>query len=269
MPQYITRPGGHDATYPGPYTATGVDLRLYVLNAQFAPLLATVDRYVNALAPAGTRYIPLGDRVIACFAAMDNVVSSNLQLGSMREVDIAFFIPVVRFDHFIPRQVVFFAPYLFVDMPAGRGDGPRVARLPQGPRHIGQRAEHLRADVGSQRRGPHSRRGVGGGGARRQVAAHAPGRRHLPRTRGTVQVAGPGLGAGGYLRRADRRLSGADDHAVEPVREPTVAGRRLAQTAVEGALRSGARPERGERADSYSCARSAIRATARRPTCRS
>jgi hypothetical protein len=89
-------------------------------------LHATLDRYVNAVAPAGTRYFPLGDRVIACFAAMDKVVSSNPLLGSMREVDVAFFVPVVRFTGIIPDQIVFFAPYLFVDIPQAAASGREV-----------------------------------------------------------------------------------------------------------------------------------------------
>ena len=124
MSNYITRPNGHDPTYQGPYTATGVSLRLYTLTAQYARLAATLDRYLNAMAGAGV-YRPLGNKVIACFAAMDRVEGVNPQLGWMREIDVAFFIPTVRFDHLTPKFAMF-APYLFVDIPQAVASGREV-----------------------------------------------------------------------------------------------------------------------------------------------
>jgi hypothetical protein len=126
MPNYITRPGGHDATYAAPSTATGVNMRLYVLKTSFARLAATLDRYVNPVAPAGVTFVPLGGSIVATFAALGKVVASNPALGSMREVDIAFFIPTVRFNGFLPTKVVFFAPYLFVDIPQAGATGREV-----------------------------------------------------------------------------------------------------------------------------------------------
>jgi hypothetical protein len=126
MSQYITRPGGHDATYAAPSTATGVDLRLYVLPTSHAALAATLDRYVNAVAPAGTTFVPLGSTVVACFAALGKVAASDPTLGFMREIDCAFLIPTVRFDAILPTAIVFFAPYLFVDIPQAAASGREI-----------------------------------------------------------------------------------------------------------------------------------------------
>jgi hypothetical protein len=44
----------------------------------------------------------------------------------MREIDIAFFIPVLRFHGVLPTGVAFFAPYLFVDIPQAVATGREV-----------------------------------------------------------------------------------------------------------------------------------------------
>ena len=124
MSNYITRPTGHDPTYQGPYTASGVNLRLYVLPAPFAKLVALLDRYLNSVAGAGT-YFPLGGRIVACFAAMGKVEGAAPNLGWMREIDVALFIPTVRLDQLVPR-IAFFAPYLFVDVPQAAATGREV-----------------------------------------------------------------------------------------------------------------------------------------------
>src|SRR6185295_11645014 len=97
MAKYITRPGGHDTTYVGPYPAAGVSLRMFLLKGHFKSLMTTLDRYLGPVAPAGEFYIPLGDRIVAVFAAMEKVQGGDSSLGSMREIDVAFFIPAVRF----------------------------------------------------------------------------------------------------------------------------------------------------------------------------
>lgn len=126
MSAYITRPGGHDTTYAAPSTATDVDLRLYFLPTSHAALAATLDRYVQPLAPAGTTFVPLGSTVVASFAALGKVVASDPSLGSMREIDISFFIPTVRFDGILPTKIMFFAPYLFVDIPQAAASGREI-----------------------------------------------------------------------------------------------------------------------------------------------
>jgi hypothetical protein len=126
MPKFITRPGAQDTTYAGPYTARGVSMRIYTLDAGYAALAATVQRYLGPVTPPGSLFLPLGDRVLACFAAMREVVGVDPTLGSMREIDVAFFLPVVRFSGIVPQEVVFFAPYLFVDIPQALATGREV-----------------------------------------------------------------------------------------------------------------------------------------------
>jgi hypothetical protein len=125
MIEYITRPGGHDPTYQGPYNSKGVSQRLYILPAQHAALAATVHRYLNAVS-THAKYIPLGNQIVACFAAMGEVRGADPSLGWMREIDIAFFIPALRFHGLLPTGVVFFAPYLFVDIPQALATGREV-----------------------------------------------------------------------------------------------------------------------------------------------
>lgn len=125
MATYITRPGGHDATYLGPYSATGVHLRLYMLDVGYLSLVQTVDRYLNSAAPSGEKFLPLGDRLVCCFAAMECVEGQDPTMGYMREIDVAFFIPCLHFKGLVPG-VVFFAPYLFVDIPQAVATGREV-----------------------------------------------------------------------------------------------------------------------------------------------
>ena len=55
LPLFITRPGGHDMTYGGPYTAKGVSMRIYTLETSYATLAATVQRYLGPVTPPGSR----------------------------------------------------------------------------------------------------------------------------------------------------------------------------------------------------------------------
>lgn len=114
MPEYITRPGGYDLALQGPYTNRSVNMRVHVLNAKLSALWQTLDRYLNPLAPAHGRYVPLGDRVVVSCVDIAEGRSGDDGLGSVHEVEVAFFIPALYCDP-LPRRIVFFAPYLFVN----------------------------------------------------------------------------------------------------------------------------------------------------------
>jgi hypothetical protein len=124
MPSFVSRTGGHDATYEGPYKATGVSIRAFFLDGKFLTLASTLKRYLTAV--SGDVFLPISDRVIGCFAAMERVEGIDPKLGAMREIDVALFIPAIRFDGLIPKQLVFFAPYLFVDIPQAAFTGREV-----------------------------------------------------------------------------------------------------------------------------------------------
>lgn len=125
MTEYITRPGGHDPTYQGPYTATDVNLRLYILPAQHDRMAATLDRYLNSVSTTA-KFVPFGSHLVACFAALGKVVGADARLGWMREVDAGFYIPAVRFEGVLPTAIVFFGPYLFVNIPQAVATGREV-----------------------------------------------------------------------------------------------------------------------------------------------
>lgn len=124
MTSFICRNGGHDATYAGPYKASGVSMRAFFIDGKYSRLAVTLDRYLNAV--ASDLYLPVSDRVIACFAAMERVEGVDPSLGAMREVDVALFIPTIRFAGMVPKELVFFAPYLFVDIPQAAFTGREV-----------------------------------------------------------------------------------------------------------------------------------------------
>ena len=115
MADYIPRPGDYDLSLPAPYHQKGANVRVYVLAAQYSALKATVDRYLNAAAPAGLSYQPLGNRVAATFMSIKEIRCAIEALGSMHEVDCAFFIPLIRWQSGLPSGVAFFPLDLFVN----------------------------------------------------------------------------------------------------------------------------------------------------------
>lgn len=91
--------GGGAQTYPQPYCLTQCRFYAFLLQADATALQEVCDRYLNAVAPAGTveRYRPLMNRVMLGFADIGRV-----QIGArdprsfwVPERDVAFWVPVV------------------------------------------------------------------------------------------------------------------------------------------------------------------------------
>jgi hypothetical protein len=115
MPNYITRPDGYELVLPAPYTQKDANARLYLMSGNTLEMQATANRYLNGVAAPGTFYTPLGNIVVAAFMAIREVRCSVTGLGSMHEVDCAFFLPLIKWKSGLPSDVAFFAPYLFVN----------------------------------------------------------------------------------------------------------------------------------------------------------
>jgi hypothetical protein len=114
LPPYISRPTGYDLSLSGPYVQEKVSMRLFVLPGKKPCLEAACDRYLNG--PLGEkRYTPLSHHVVMIVADMGHVYPSDRKLGSMHEIDVCFFVPVVRWDGDLPTGVGVFIPYLFVN----------------------------------------------------------------------------------------------------------------------------------------------------------
>lgn len=115
MPVYISRPDDYELVLPGPYSMKGANARIYMMTADYGKMQATADRYLNAVAPAGTTYSPLGNVVVAGFMAIQEIRCDLPDLGFMHEVDCAFFIPLIKWRWGWPSDLAFFSPYLFVN----------------------------------------------------------------------------------------------------------------------------------------------------------
>jgi hypothetical protein len=115
MANFVTRPTGYDLSLAGPFDNRSVTMQTHVLNADLGRLSTTLNRYLNDF--AGTeRFLPIGDRVLVSCVDIKEGRAGDRTLGSMHEVEVAFFILALHFDPFpIPRGIVSFSPYLFVN----------------------------------------------------------------------------------------------------------------------------------------------------------
>lgn len=114
-PDYIARQGqGYDLSLAGPFRNRSVNMQLHVLDAELGPLRRTLSHYLNAAAPRGVSYLPLGDRVVVTCLDVAEGRAGDETLGSSHEVEVALFIPALRCDP-LPSAVVGFNPYLFVN----------------------------------------------------------------------------------------------------------------------------------------------------------
>lgn len=116
LPSYIDRPGGYDAALRGPYLQEDVSMRGYVIAAGHSALAAMCDRYLNAPAQGKVEYRPFASFVTLVFADMRKVSAGDPTFGSMREIDVGVFVPVLRYEpgHLLPSGMAVFMPYLFV-----------------------------------------------------------------------------------------------------------------------------------------------------------
>lgn len=114
-PRYIARQGdGYDLSLAGPYRNRSANMQLHVLNAKLRPLHDTLSHYLNAVAPPGIFYVPLGDRVVVSCVDIAEGRAGDETLGSTHEAEVAFFILALRCNP-LPTAIVSFNPYLFVN----------------------------------------------------------------------------------------------------------------------------------------------------------
>ena len=115
MANFVTRPTDYDLSLAGPFDNRLVTMQTHVLKADLGALSTTLKRYLNDFAGA-ERFIPIGDRVLVSCVDIQEGRAGDRTLGSMHEVEVAFFILALHFDPFpIPRRIVSFSPYLFVN----------------------------------------------------------------------------------------------------------------------------------------------------------
>jgi uncharacterized protein with NAD-binding domain and iron-sulfur cluster len=115
LPRYVQRSSGFDVALAGPYAQREVSARIYVLAADKHTLKATCDRYLNL--GGEWRYEPLGGFVLLALMHMNRVYAGDRSLGWMREIDVAFQVPLLKYEPgaVVPSGVALSSPYLWVN----------------------------------------------------------------------------------------------------------------------------------------------------------
>ncbi len=127
--QYVDR--GGELVFRQPYVMKGVKLNAFFLDADYAALQRTCDKYLNEPAEGNVRYVVAAPFVMLTLADIASITSSDpvdRNIGWMPEVDVAFWVPLIGLKRiaglWLPDRFRWFNPYLFVDnayaMAAGR-----------------------------------------------------------------------------------------------------------------------------------------------------
>ena len=135
-PEYVERPG--DLALRAPYGIEQVKLFAYGLDADRGRLEVLCDRYLNRPARGQVRYAPAAGAVFLVCALAERISSHDplhVQHGSMAEVDIGFWVPLVGSRRirgvWVPDRLVWMQPYLFVDSAPAVTAGREVYGFPK------------------------------------------------------------------------------------------------------------------------------------------
>jgi uncharacterized protein with NAD-binding domain and iron-sulfur cluster len=130
---YIER--GGELVLRGPYAQNGSRIYGFLLPAQMDRLSALCDRYLNI---GKTKYRPLGpfvSLVCADIAEIRSLHPEEAHKGYIPEKDVAFWVPVMagsdEYGVFVPKRVVWFLPYIFVDNAAAAATGREIYGFPK------------------------------------------------------------------------------------------------------------------------------------------
>ncbi len=127
-PRYVTR--GGDLVLSQPLHAKNVRLTAFVLDADRDALDTLADRHLNHPAGGAVAYHPLPvGRILFAVAEIDRIGpgkgSPDQGKGSIREIDAAFWVPLLRLEPG-PPTLCWYQPYLFVDDPWGVTAGREI-----------------------------------------------------------------------------------------------------------------------------------------------
>lgn len=129
-PPYVER--GGEQVFPQPLLFSQCRLTGFVVEADQGALKALCDKYLNDPSHHHVDYWPLVGRVLVArldIAHARPEFPHEYDYGHIRETDVAFFIPVVAFDGWMPIGMAAFAPYLYVDHPWGILGGREIYGL--------------------------------------------------------------------------------------------------------------------------------------------
>lgn len=138
MARYIPR-GGEQTFAPG-FLQTGTALSGWLLPAELSAQQRMIDRYLNAPmgGASGFTYravMPAVMFVIAPIAATRSLTEPDAGYGYTPETDVAFWTLVARGHdeggRFVPDALLWFLPYVFVDVPMTMATGREVYGYPK------------------------------------------------------------------------------------------------------------------------------------------
>ena len=132
-PRYIER--GGEVVLRGPFAQQGTRMYVFFLPAEIAKLEELCDRLLNI---GATRYRPAGPFVMLACADISQIRSlhpEDSKKGFMSERDVAFWVPVMAGEEsmgvFVPKRMLWFLPYIFVDSAAPMAVGREIYGFPK------------------------------------------------------------------------------------------------------------------------------------------
>lgn len=131
LPEYIRRSG--DLVARQPFLHQGTFLRTFVLEADLEKLQALCDRVFNRPSGGTLNYRPLTNSILLTFAEIRDISSTYEEdgnFGSMSEIDVAFWIPLLSERGGRPH-VSWYIPYIFVDNPYAMATGRELYGFPK------------------------------------------------------------------------------------------------------------------------------------------
>jgi Acetoacetate decarboxylase (ADC) len=131
-------PRGGEQVFSQPLELRQVRFTSFLFHADTAALQAVCDRYLNGPSGGALHYRPLLPRILLGVADVGRVFpidSPDEKKGFVSEIDIAIWMPVVRFSKHLgisfTEQIAWFLPYVFVDNAWACAAGREVYGFPK------------------------------------------------------------------------------------------------------------------------------------------
>ncbi len=111
---------GGEQAYAPPFLQSDTRMLGLVLKADHGVLQGVIDTLLNDPTGGAVDYRVIGEHVLLGHAAIASTRSTHpadLDKGFTPETDVAFWIPVAAYEDDQPKRVVWFMPYVWVDVP--------------------------------------------------------------------------------------------------------------------------------------------------------
>ncbi len=131
LPPYVER--GGDLVARQPFMHENAHLRCFFLEAAADKLQALCDRVFNVPSGGALEFRPLGNTILLTFAQIGRIYSTDedqRQLGTMSEIDVAFWLPLLSWRAGKPF-LSWYIVYIFVDNPFAMATGREVYGFPK------------------------------------------------------------------------------------------------------------------------------------------